>query len=251
MKPVLVLVLLLAGCQTAKVRPAPPPPVPVKAITASHEAKDTTIVEEAAKIDAIAPEVKQHTDAQRAAVAAAPAAELKPAFAILESRIAEQDKTIEKQAKHITALQDAELRAQVRTMRWFGFGCILAAVALGYARQIQFAVLAAGAGILSLAAAQLWAIVASHPAFLPTVGALVTLGLVGFIWAAVHAYRKGDLTSKALAEKERLTETLRTIIPVLDDAKVELGDAFKPVLTKLSQKMDSHEKQLIKSLRNE
>lgn len=243
--------VLLVGCQHGKTRrPAPvAPPVPVAAITASHEGKDRAIVEEAAKIDAIAPEVKAHTDAQRAAIAAAPAAELKPAFAILESRIADLAKTNEAQAKQIAALKDAELRAQVRTMRWAGFACILIAAALGYARQIQFAVIAAGAGFLSLALAQLWAAVASHPAFLPVVGGLVALGLVGFAWAAIHAYKKGDLTTKALREKERLTETLKVIIPAIDEAKQEMGDALSPLLGKLSSQMDFEEKQLVKRLR--
>lgn len=239
----------LAGCASSKVRVPAPHPVPVATITANHAAKDATVAEEADKIDAIAPAAKPHTDAQRAAIAAAPASELKPAFAILESRIAEQAGTIEKQAKHIAALQDAELRAQVRTMRWFGFGCILAAVALGYARQIQFAVVAGGLGALSLGAAQLWASVASHPLFQPVLGGGIVLALAGLAWAAIHAYKKGDLAAKTLREKERLTETLAVIVPALDDAKAELGEAFKPTLARLSSKMDETQKRIVKTVR--
>ena len=249
---VVFVVLTLTGCQTTRAKaPLPAPAVDSKAIAASHEAKDTTVIEEAAKIDAIAPQAKAHTDAQRAAVASAPAAELKPAFAILESRIAEQAKTIARQAEQIAALQDAELRAQVRTMRWFGFGCILAAAALGYARQIQFAVIAAGLGVLSLGAAQLWATVASHPLFKPVLGGSIALGLAGLAWAAIHAYKKGDLAKKTEREAERLKDTLKVVVPVLDDAKAQLGDAFAPVLAKLSSQMDWEEKQLVKRIRAE
>ena len=251
MRPALALLCLaLAGCNHRARVPAPAAPaVDSRAISASHVAKDTTVIEEAAKIDAIAPEVKVHTDAQRAAVAAAPAAELKPAFDALQHRIAEQAKTIEKQTAHIAALQDAELRAQVRTMRWFGFGCILAAVALGYARQIQFAVVSAGLGVLSLGSAQLWASVASHPLFKPVLGGSIVLSLAGLAWAAFHAYRKGDLAAKTEREAERMKETLKVIIPAIDETKGEVGDALKPLLAKLSSGMDWEEKQLVKKLR--
>lgn len=244
-------VLLVTGCASFRARtPAPAPhPVPVGAITAGHEAKDATIEGEAAKIDAIAPAARPHTDAQRAALAAAPAAELKPAFAILESRISELTKANEKQAAHIAALQDAELRSQVRSMRIFGLGCLLAAIALGYARQIQFSVVAGGLGALSLGAAQLWASVASHPLFQPVLGGSIVLALAGLAWAAVHAYRKGDLAAKTEREAARLKETLAVIVPVLDEAKATLGDAFAPTISRLSSKMDSAQKQVVKQVR--
>jgi hypothetical protein len=244
----IALVALLAGCAS---KPAPTrSPVNAAAIVASQAGKDAVIISEAAKIDAIAPAAKPHTDAQRAAVAAAPAADVARIVAEFEAAAKTAEKTLAAQAAQIAALQDAELRAQVRTMRWFGFGCILAAVALGYARQIQFAIMAAGSGFLSLALAQLWSKVASHPAFMPTIGGVVVLGFVGFVWAAVHAYKKGDLAAKTEREAERLKDTLATMVPAIDDALGTVDTAAKQTIrATLSRLMDSDQKALVHEIR--
>jgi hypothetical protein len=73
--------LALGGCWHSKPgantpRPAAPTGQAVSALVSGHEGKDRTVLAEADKIDAIAPEAKPHTDAQRAAVAAAPAAQI-------------------------------------------------------------------------------------------------------------------------------------------------------------------------------
>jgi hypothetical protein len=70
----IAVVALLAGCAS---KPAPTrPPVNAAPVVASQTGKDAVIISEAAKIDAIAPAAKPHTDAQRAAVSAAPAADV-------------------------------------------------------------------------------------------------------------------------------------------------------------------------------
>jgi hypothetical protein len=246
----LILCVALTGCGTKPVHRPVQTAKETGKIVSDHKIKDAVIVKEADAIDAIAPEAKPHTDAQRAAVIAAPAEQI----AGLARTIASLESTVTKQAERIAALQDAELRAQVNTMRWFGFGCILAAAALGYARQIQFAVLAAGSGFLSLALAQLWASVASHPAFKPTIGGLVVLGLVGFGWAAFHAYKKGDLAKKTEREAARLKDTLSRVVPVLDDAYDNASDSIRGLLDEkifkaLGNRMSDEHKSVIKELR--
>ena len=265
----LLFAWLCIGCSTTERAPnAPTPAAPTRQesadLVSGHAAKDGKVKAEADNIDrkvagtAVAAAVKVSTDAQRSAVDAAPAAQIAElvarydAFAAsVNALLADKDKSIDRLSKQVAALQDAELRAQVRTMRWFGFGCLLAAVALGYARQIGFAAASAGLGALSLGAAQVWASVASHPWFKPTLGGALVVGLVGLVWAAVHAYKKGDLTTKALRERDRLKETLKVLVPAIDDAKQEMGDALKPLLGRLSSKMDWEDKQTVKVVRHE
>lgn len=259
MRLVFAIFFLLAfsGCHQKPVPAAPEVPATGKVVQ-DHQNKDRVLLKEADAIDKLAPQAKPHTDAQRKAVAEAPAeqiaklaADFTEAIASYQAIIDAKDALLTKKDEQIKSFRDSELNAQVRTMRWFGFGCLLAAGALGYARQTGFAIAAGGTGFLSLGLAQLWHRVASHPAFLPSLGALVVLGVIAFVWAAVHAYKKGDLTTKALREKERLSETLRVIVPALDEAKQELGDVFNPVLTKLSSKMDWEDKQTVKRIRAE
>jgi len=249
MKTIVALVvaaLALSGCATIRRAPAVASPVAVKAIAASHEAKDTAIIAEAAKIDAIAPAAREHTDAQRAAVASAPAADLKPAFAVLESRIQELTKANETQAKQIAALKDVELRTQAKSLRWFGLAAFALAAVLAYIRRVEFAALAALAGLLSLGLAQL----ISQPWFMPAVTIAVALGVAGGAWAVIHAYRKGDLAAKTERESARLRGTLETLVPAVDAALESLDTAGKEtVRAALSRLMDSEHKSLIHEVR--
>lgn len=266
MKPILLLLplLLLVGCDrkpTLTTPPAAPLAAPAKpegkALVSDHEKKDGTVLQRADAIDALAPAAKPHTDAQRAAVAAAPAAQIADMLARYDAFVAsanallaERDKALAKQAERIKALEDAELRAQVRSIRLFGLGCLVVAGLLGYlAKNIPGAAVAGAFGFGALAVAQAWLRVASHPAFIPTVVGVCVAGLVGLAWACLHAYKKGDLAQKTEREAERLRETLKVIVPVLDEAKAQLGDAFKPTLNRLSSGMDYDEKQLVKQIR--
>lgn len=69
----LLVLPLLAGC---RLRAAPAPKIDPSPTLAGQVEKDRTVLVEADRIDAIAPEARPHTDAQRAAVAAAPAADV-------------------------------------------------------------------------------------------------------------------------------------------------------------------------------
>lgn len=96
--PVLLLTLFtLAGCNHPSKRPVPLPSV--AAVLAPQERKDAVVLREADSIDAIAPEAKPHTDAQRAAVAAAPAKDLAPVLAQFTAAAAADAKTIARLTK--------------------------------------------------------------------------------------------------------------------------------------------------------
>jgi hypothetical protein len=247
----LLLASLMSGCQRGQTRPSVPRPDGA-AVVAGHEAKDAVVLAEADRIDVLAPQARPHTEAQRAAVAAAPAAQI----AALNAEWAAVVRALEAQVRalevRVEALQDAELRAQVGAMRKGGFVLLAAAAALAFGRQISWAVLAGGGGFLLLAVAQLWHRVGSHPWFYPVLGAVVVAGLAGAGWAAVHAYRREVLAAKVAREADRMKRALTHIVPVVEDAKAALGAAwestFKP---KLSGPMEDDEKQLVREVRAE
>jgi len=95
MNPTFALLALLAltGCSTSRA-PALRPAVVSAPVVASQEGKDRTVLSEAAQIDVIAPAAKPHTDAQRAAVAAAPAADVSRLVKALEAEAAQLLKEI-------------------------------------------------------------------------------------------------------------------------------------------------------------
>lgn len=197
-----------------------------------HKLKDTKVLGAANDIDQLVEgteqeaSVKAKTDEQRAAVAAAPAEQIEQmnlrwerAIAGWESLAKVKDAKIAEQAEQIAALKDAELRAQVRSIRLFGLGCLVVAGLLGFVvKNLPGAFVAALFGFGALAVAQAWLRVASHPAFIPTVVCAIVAGLGGLTWACVHAYRKGDLARKTEREAARLRDTLGKVVPVLDAA---------------------------------
>lgn len=247
-------------------RPAPTAPTGDEsgALVTGHKAKDKAVVGAADDIDEEvegtpqAPAVKAKTDEIRGAVAAAPAEQIAEILARFdkalggwEALVRDRDEKIAAQQKRIAALEDAELRAQVRTIRWVGAALIVAGVLVGYlAREIPFALALGAAGFLALGVAQLWAYLGSQPWFLPAVGGVVILGLAGFGWAAWHAYKKGDLAKKTAREAMRLKETLAVMVPAIDEAKQALdGAAQDTLLSTLSRLMDSDHKKVVKEIR--
>jgi len=235
--------LLFTGCNTArKLSPA----VESAPILASQEGKDTTIVSEAAKIDAIAPAAKPHTDAQRAAVAAAPAADVAKLVNGYDAKIKELTDQIVGLNKMIENLKDAEQKKQVATLRWFGLGALAIAGLLAWAQQVRFAAVGALVGIVSLGLAQL----ISQPWFMPAVAIASGVALLALGWAAWHAYEKGTLARKVELESSRLKNALTTIVPAVDSAIDSLDDAAKTVVKNaLSRSMDADHKRLIKEIR--
>jgi hypothetical protein len=247
-----VILLLCAGCNHTP-RPVTAPPVSSAPVIASQEGKDTAILSEAAQIDAIAPDAKPHTDAQRAAVAAAPAADVAKLSKEYEAAIAGLNKTIDglkdtvaKQTKEIADIKDAEQIKQVSTLRWIGLGALAVAGLLAWAQQVRFAAVSALVGIVSLGLAQL----ISQPWFMPAVGIASGVALIALGWAAWHAYQKGTLARNIEVESTRLKSALTTIVPAVDSAIESLDDATKTVVKNaLSRAMDADHKKLVKEIR--
>jgi hypothetical protein len=239
----LAVLFALNGCNTARKPSSAIEPAP---ILASQEGKDTTIVSEAAKIDAIAPAAKPHTDAQRAAVAAAPAADVAKLVNGYEAKIKELTDQIVGLNKMIENLKDAEQKKQVATLRWFGLGALAIAGLLAWAQQVRFAAVGALVGMVSLGLAQ----IISQPWFMPTVGIASAVALIALGWAAWHAYKKGTLARNVESEASRLNAALTTIVPAVDSAIESLDDAAKTVIKNaLSRSMDADHKRLIKEIR--
>ena len=239
----LAVLFALNGCNTAR---KPSPAIEPAPILASQEGKDTTIVSEAAKIDAIAPAAKPHTDAQRAAVAAAPAADVAKLVNGYEAKVKELTDQIVGLNKMIENLKDAEQKKQVATLRWFGLGALAIAGLLAWAQQVRFAAVGALVGIVSLGLAQ----IISQPWFMPTVGIASAVALIALGWAAWHAYKKGTLARNVESEASRLNAALTTIVPAVDSAIESLDDAAKTVIKNaLSRSMDADHKRLIKEIR--
>lgn len=205
---------------------------------------------EAAKIDLIAPAAKEHTDAQRLAVLSAPASAVKQILTEKDATISVLLKTVSEKDKTIADLKDAELKTQAKTLRLIGLGLVAVAGLLLYARQIGLAAASALAGIISLGLAQL----ISQPWFMPAVGGLTVLALVGFGIAAWQSYKKHTLEADAVATTQKLKETLGVLVPAIDSAYDDAEASVKEVLDKtvfssLSRLMDASHKAVVKQVR--
>jgi predicted small lipoprotein YifL len=168
MKPVISALCLLAltGCGTA---PVAYPPVESAPVVASQEGKDRAIVSEAAKIDAIAPAAKQHTDAQRAAVASAPAADVTRLVKALEA----ESSQLRKEAATLTKERDEARNQTDRTIIIGGYSLAALLVSAGVATfflmaqlaflgpKIGVALIAAGGSVFAMLQAYQWT--KAHP----------------------------------------------------------------------------------------
>lgn len=265
-----LLCLALTGCATNRQpEQTPPPKAPTAAevgtLVKGHHQREAVQFQAAERINlsvtglAVEADVREQTgvivqanrDASAQQIDDMAAAFLR-ATATFDTRHAEDQKTIAALRAENERLKDAEMRATAASLRKWGISLVLIGTAVALAAKlIPLGATIGAAGFLLLAAAQIWVRVASHPYFDLTAGALIVGILSAGVWAVVHAYKKGDLTQKALREKDRLTETLKVIVPVIDDAKQQLGDAFKPTLAKLKGEMDWEDRQVIKRIRAE
>jgi hypothetical protein len=245
MNPTLALLALLAltGCSSARViRPA----VVSAPVILSQGTKDSTILREADSIDDLTPAAKPHTDAQRAAVAAAPAADVATLVKSFESQIADLVRDNAAKDKQINDLKDAELKKQTAWLRWFGFGALAVAGLLAWARQFEFSATAALVGAASLGLAQL----ISQPWFMPAVSitaglALLTVGFIGY-----KKYQKDTLARSIAADADRMKSALVTIVPAVDSALAALDSAGQTVVkSALSRAMDRDHKALVKEIK--
>jgi len=139
MNPTVALLALLAltGCSTSRA-PALRPAVVSAPVVASQEGKDRTVLSEAAQIDAIAPAAKPHTDAQRAAVAAAPAADVSRLVKALEAEAAQ----LRKEIATLTKERDEARNQTDRTIIIGGYALAALLVAGGVATFFLMAQLA-------------------------------------------------------------------------------------------------------------
>jgi len=248
-----VILLAMAGCQTGNKQPIPsaPSPAPVIASNQEREAvqfKAAEVIDVTVKGTSVETPVKAETAKIVKANQSAPASGIETLVKAYEATIEGQAKEIEKLSKQVESLKDAEMKAQARTLRWFGLGALAVAALLGYARQIQFAAIAGLVGLGSLGLAQL----VTQPWFMPAVTAVSGIILVSVGVVIYRSLKQGTLASKAQQEAKEIKEALAVIVPVLDEAKGKLGDVFTfHVLDPLSKRMDYAEKQVIKSIRKE
>ena len=133
----LLALLALTGCSTSRA-PVLRPAVVSAPVVASQEGKDRTVLSEAAQIDAIAPAAKPHTDAQRAAVAAAPAADVSQLVKALEAEAAQ----LLKEIATVTKERDEARNQTDRTIILGGYALAALLVAGGVATFFLMAQLA-------------------------------------------------------------------------------------------------------------
>lgn len=239
----LFLLLAITGCQTSSVPTATVDPAPV---LAGQAKKDKDVLAGADEIDKVAPKAKVHTNAQRAAVAAAPASQVSSLVAEYEAkanadaeRIADLSKTIEK-------LKDAEQKKQVAICRWAGFALLALAAVLVYAKLPPFAIASAVGGFLSLGLAQLL----SQPWF--TTALNISLGVVAVasLAAAWQAYRRHLATEEKAETHDRYKAAFHRLVPAMDSALKSLSPAdSETVQSVLARAMDEDHKKLVKEIR--
>lgn len=230
------VLLALLGCSgQGTLHPAAHRP-DVAGVAARHERKDATVTEEAARIDATvagtpqAATVKASTDAQRAAVEAAPAkdiaalaASFERALATYEKRIGELESALEKERK-------AALREQVRWLNGagilfllgFGLSVGLGGGLIGAAKSWPLVPLAAGCFGLAQ--------VVGHPWFVRGFLGLLVGGLAYGAWWAFDKHRDGKLRAALQQKADRLQGVLGEVVPVLDQAYEKAGDGVRQLL---------------------
>lgn len=245
----IVLAVLCGGCVSDKPQPREPVATPEAApIVAGQASKDETVTDAAGKIDAvvdkeapqIAEPVKDQTDRIREAVAANPAADIKrmadqftAALTDLRGQLAAADARAAKLAAALDRMRSAEQRSQALWFRGVALGAFALAGLLGWAKQTHLAAAAALCGILCLGLAQL----VSQSWFMPACAVSVGAILIGFGWAAVHAYRKQELAGKVEKEAAKLKDTLTRVVPAVDSAIEEVGEASASLKAKLRAAM--------------
>jgi len=245
MKRTLTLLCLLAltGCRTA---PVPRPAVVSAPVVASQEGKDRAILTEAAQIDALAPAAKPHTDAQRAAVAAAPAADVAKLVKDYEATVSEQAERIAALTTTVEKLKDAEKKKQVSICRWAGFALLALAALLVYAKLTPFAIASAVGGFLALGLAQLL----SQPWFTTALNIALGVCAVAAVAAAWHAYQRHLKASDEESENTRWKEALRVLVPAVDKALESISPSDRITFTDtLGRVMDADHKRLVKEIR--
>ena len=151
----------------------------------------------------------------------------------LREQLAAADARSVKLEAAIERMRSAEQRSQALWFRGVGLGAMVLAGLLGWARQIQLAAAAALCGILCLGLAQL----VSQSWFMPACAVAVGAILIGFGWAAVHAYRKQELAGKVEKEAAKLKDTLARVVPAVDSVMEEVGDASASLKAKLRAAM--------------
>ena len=245
----------LLGCRSLS-KPAKVDRMP--ALAASLDAqvkKDTVVTAEAARIDdvvadtPVAAEVKVSTDAQRAAVVAAPAADLLKITAGYEAEIKTLREDKAGLEKRLVELENAERKKQVALLRLIGVGAMLAAIALGYFRMTGFAALAGAVALISFGMGQL----ISQPWFATVfnwslgVTAAIAVGVGIYEWRRVLRARALTSSEALLAKETR--EALLVAVEQIDLAR-SLPD-FAPFYGKMLENWDWSEKDIVGKLRSE
>jgi hypothetical protein len=186
-----VVTLAFAGCAHA---PVARPPVASAPVVSSQEGKDRAILSEAAQIDAIAPAAKPHTDAQRAAIAAAPAADVAKLVKALEDQFRDATKMI----AQLTKERDEARNQTDRTIIIGGYALAALFVSAGVATfflmaqlaflgpKIGYALIASGGSVFAMLQAYQWT--KAHPWI--TGIALLFLVAAGALAFANHAHAK-------------------------------------------------------------
>ena len=249
------LLLALFGCNSPR---SSRTSTPLPALAASVDAqvkKDAVVTAEATRIDVavantpVAEEVKVSTDAQRAAVVAAPAADLLKITAGYEAEIKTLSEAKAKLETRLVELQDAERKKQVTLLRLIGVAAVLAAVTLAYFRMTGFAALAGATALFAFGMGQL----ISQPWFATVfnwslgITAVIAVGVGVFEWRRV-------LRTRALTSSEALTakETREALLVVVE--QIDLARAvpeFAPFYSKMLENWDWSEKEIVAKLRSE
>jgi len=188
-----VLALLcLAGCSRSPVAPLR---VPASAeIIGGQKGKDATVLAEADKIDAITPDAKPHTDAQRAAVAAAPAADVEKLDAQWKAVVAQLTKERDEARRE----RDEARNATDKAIIIGGYALAAILLALGVASfflaaqvpllgpRISIALIAAAASVFGMLQAYQWT--KAHPWITGITGLLLLVS--GVLAYSNHLHHK-------------------------------------------------------------
>jgi len=249
------LLFAATGCQRGGVTPTPP--VNAAPVLKDQENKDRTVTKEADAIDKkvagtpVADDVKASTDAQRAAVAAAPAADVARIVAAFEAKAKADAATIAKLTATITDLENQALREQARWLTWTGVA-LLAAFGLSLlVGQLAAAVKTWPLALLGVGCFGLAQLI-SHPWFLRGFILLLIAAVAYSAYYVFDRHKEGRLRRSL----EKKAEVLTQIVPVLDEAYDSAADSVKQALDanifgRLSSVFSKEQKSLVHQVRAE
>lgn len=233
-----IAALALFGCKT---KPAShnSPSIDPKPILNGQKAKDLSVLDWAAKIDAsvdawfamfpadFGADIKVATTGLRKAVADAPAAQFNVVIDALTGENAQLKKDNTALTTRLTDLEDAERKKQILILRGLGVFCAVAAGALIYFGQRSFAGLAGITSVILLGLAQL----ISQPWFSLAFNIALGLTFLSFLGVGIYEFRRKIRDKRLATAHDDVIKGVEEVRALFRNPPAELAEIVRNAAT--------------------